>query len=237
MKKQRGFIISILLFGIALMAVVMVAISYGGRGAEEGQRIAEYQAVADLVLDQSLQIAVAVPNFQKLFNPGQVPAETANLNFSTTQPHGLFAPDYGLSEIKSIQPHYYRDGSGYAANNRYTPTANTDEYAAGSWRMNNNVTFPGDDAVLVIIVPDIRAELCREINRIVWREQFATPPRLSNAADMEDWAGPATPAAADQPDAVTVVDPAFDVFREGCALSRDDRRFYLRQIADLPDPP
>ncbi len=181
--------------------------------------------VADLVLDQSLTISVAIPNHQKIYPP----EDLVNINFSTTAPHGLFSTDFKLSEIRSIQQQYYRDSSPYANYNNYSPSTAASEYAAGSWRLNNNVNFSGGAVrTLAIIVPDIDEMLCGIINDKLWGANFI-PPLMTES--LSTWAGPPNPISGSP--SSTSVPIAFDSVREACAESADNLLFYYRVITVL----
>lgn len=209
--------------GVILAGVILAVISTGSRGPSVAQLNHEYDVIVDLVFDQSISIAVGIPNHQKIYPSSNL----IDINFSTTAPHGLFSNDFLLAIIKNIPKKYYREGSVYAEESTYSPTANVAEYAAGSWRLNKDVTFNGiATRTIAIVLPDISERLCQRINLELWGD-IDILPALGNS--LIEWAGPADPTTGST-QAVTLPG-SLTRFRQGCAETSDERLFYFSVVA------
>lgn len=156
-KKAKGFIQGILLFGIALMAVVIGAFALSGRDSKKSTSAEEDKANAAAVLSQGNILTEAIDRM------------LSDRPLVTTY-------DFGTSAFSGSSIGLFNTTDGYAVsqtlpaktftNNVQTNTSASGN-SAGSWGLNTNVTMDSGK-VHIIYVDNIKEGVCRRINSTLY---------------------------------------------------------------------
>lgn len=192
---QQGFIQAVLLFGIALMTIVLAGFALANRNPSGNLSEQESKVLAGLVLQQGTALSAAVNAYMQDYNSTRV---VNSMNFSdvTTDSDSLFRPDRGYGSVQILDnPKAYADGT-------YEANADPSDYIAGSWRLNKSISgngLGGADPEVSVVLPNLTLELCEAINAALYGRDNQAPVTVggSMSGASGDTDGSAQPTALD----------------------------------------
>lgn len=103
-QRESGFIQGVILFGIALLAVVIAAFSMSNKSTTNSTDAEEAKTLASAIITQGGSIKSAVDRFR--IDRGDL----STMNFSATSPDGLFNPTDLFIRTLTVQPRAFNNG-------------------------------------------------------------------------------------------------------------------------------
>ncbi len=186
-SKQQGFIQAVLLFGIALMTIVLAGFALANRNPSGNLNEQESKVIAGIVLQQATTLASAINAYMADYNQSRV---VASMTFTdTANDNSLFRTDRSYGTVQVLDnPKAFVDDTTFLRN------VNPGTYAAGSWRLNKNIRINGLGAAanpeISVVLPNLTQQVCEEINSSLYGRSrqtpisvTATPAAFAGAAD------------------------------------------------------
>ncbi len=215
-QKQAGFIQAALLFGIALMTAILGGFALANRTPTSQTDSEQAKVNASVILKQASDLRDGVARYASDNGASSI---SATLDFSTTSNVGLFDPTAGYASPQIMPTSVFATG---ATTTILAPSAT----AAGHWHLNKTTVGNGLATVAadpMVVLPDIRLDVCQRINNILYGEAVTATPAAGTGA-LTTWTGntnagiSAVGAIANRP--------------EGCVATSDTKYVYFKTVQE-----
>ena len=157
-KLQQGFIQAVLLFGIALMTIVLAGFALANRSPSGNLDAQEARVMASLVLQQGGQVASAVNAYASIFGGERV---ATVMTLDDDDANSLYNPAENYGSVQVLD-----NPRAFTVAN-IERNAEPDDFIAGSWRLRRDISVPqlGDArADIMVVLPNLTQEVCEAIN-------------------------------------------------------------------------
>ena len=180
-QKQAGFIQAALLFGIALMTAILGGFALANRTPTSQTDSEQAKVNASVILKQASDLRDGVARYASDNGASSI---VSTMDFTATGVAGLFNPTSGYASPQIMPTSVFATG---ATTTIQAPAATV----AGHWHLNkatlgNNLATVAADPMVVL--PDIRLDVCQRINNILYGEPITATPGAGTAA-LTAWTG------------------------------------------------